>query len=146
MMSLSKILMATPRPVVTSLASLTMAEVAKPSMRYKCKFLFDYDDPKLWFPEQIPPKSESQTPTATAALDCVSAGKNQHDKICILAIDDGGMREILTGKALTYLEATLKKQSNDQNATITDYFDVAIGTGVGGIFTAMLFSTKTTAA
>ncbi|KHN17133.1 hypothetical protein glysoja_011607 [Glycine soja] len=57
------------------------------------KFLFGYDDPKLWFPKQIPPKPESQTPTATTVVDCISAVKNQHDKICILAIDGGGMRE-----------------------------------------------------
>jgi len=105
------------------------------------KFLFGYDDPKLWFPKQIPPKPESQTPAATAAVDCVSAVKNQRGKICILAIG-GGMRGILAGKALAYLEAALKKKSGDQNATIADYFDVAAGAGVGGIFTAMLFSTK----
>ncbi|KAG4910731.1 hypothetical protein AAZX31_20G166600 [Glycine max] len=106
------------------------------------KFLFGYDDPKLWFPKQIPTKPESQTPAATAAVNGVSSVKNQRGKICILAIDGGGMRGILAGKALAYLEAALKKKSGDQSATIADYFDVAAGAGVGGIFTAMLFATK----
>ncbi|CAN1258037.1 Patatin-like protein 7 [Linum perenne] len=90
------------------------------------KFLFGYDDQKLWVPKQI-----SSPPTA-----------NQRGKICILSIDGGGMRGILAGKALAYLEQALKKKSNNPNARISDYFDVAAGTGVGGIFTAMLFGTK----
>lgn len=91
-------------------------------------FLFGYDDPKLWFPN---PQSQQPPPV-----------KNQRGKICILAIDGAGMRGILAGKALAYLEAALKKKSGDHNATIADYFDVAAGAGVGGIFTAMLFATK----
>ncbi|KAJ1406412.1 Patatin-like phospholipase domain [Sesbania bispinosa] len=113
------------------------------------KFLFGYDEQKLWFPKHIPttapidPKPEvQQPPTLAAAVDGVSAVKNQRGKICILAIDGGGMRGILAGKALAYLENALKKKSGDQNATIADYFDVATGAGVGGIFTAMLFATK----
>ncbi|RDX60161.1 Patatin-like protein 6, partial [Mucuna pruriens] len=106
------------------------------------KFLFGYDDPKLWFPKQIPPKPEPQQPPNVASVDGVSAVKNQRGKICILAIDGGGMRGILAGKALAYLEAALKKKSGDYNATIADYFDVAAGAGVGGIFTAMLFATR----
>ncbi|CAN1258033.1 Patatin-like protein 7 [Linum perenne] len=86
------------------------------------KFLFGYDDQKLW--------------------DGVNSIKNQRGKICILSIDGGGMRGILAGKALAYLEQALKKKSNNPNARISDYFDVAAGTGVGGIFTAMLFGTK----
>ncbi|KAK7279662.1 hypothetical protein RJT34_24718 [Clitoria ternatea] len=99
------------------------------------KFLFGYDDPKLWLPKP-------QQPPAVAAVDHVSSVKNQRGKICILAIDGGGMRGILAGKALAYLETALKKKSGDQNATIADYFDVAAGAGVGGIFTTMLFASK----
>ena len=111
------------------------------------KFLFGYDDQKLWFPKQIPtsnvPKPDLPQPPSLAAVDGVSAVKNQRGKICILAIDGGGgMRGILAGKALAYLETALKKTSGDSNATIADYFDVAAGAGVGGIFTAMLFATK----
>ncbi|CAN1747377.1 Patatin-like protein 6 [Linum perenne] len=112
------------------------------------KFLFGYDDQKLWVPKQIssPPtaenKSETLSPPIPAAGDGVNSIKNQRGKICILSIDGGGMRGILAGKALAYLEQALKKKSNNPNARISDYFDVAAGTGVGGIFTAMLFGTK----
>lgn len=105
------------------------------------KFLFGYDDQKLWFPKPIP-EQQQQQPATIAAVDGVSAVKNQRGKVCILAIDGGGMRGILAGKALAYLENALKKKSGDPNATIADYFDVAAGSGVGGIFTSMLFATK----
>ncbi|MED6196279.1 Patatin-like protein 6 [Stylosanthes scabra] len=112
------------------------------------KFLFGYDEQKLWFPKQIPtsidPKPELlPQPANIATLDAVTSLKNQRGKICILSIDGGGaMRGILAGKALAYLENALKKKSGDANATIAGYFDVAAGAGVGGIFTAMLFATK----
>ncbi|KAJ7975075.1 Patatin [Quillaja saponaria] len=112
------------------------------------KFLFGYDDQKLWFPKQvspaIEPKPEPQLPVAQPndGVDGVSAIKNQRGKICILSIDGGGMRGILSGKALAYLENALKKKSGNPDARIADYFDVATGAGVGGIFTAMLFGTK----
>ncbi|KAK9125966.1 hypothetical protein Scep_014812 [Stephania cephalantha] len=110
------------------------------------KFLFGYDDQKLWIPKQIQPK-DSPTTTTTTTTDVngvsgVAAIKNQRGKICILSIDGGGMRGILSGKALSYLENSLKAKSGDPNARIADYFDVAAGTGVGGIFTAMLFGSK----
>ncbi|KAK2971656.1 hypothetical protein RJ640_010897 [Escallonia rubra] len=110
------------------------------------KFLFGYDDQKLWIPKQIAPvteqtKSEAYvTPAATD--DGVQAIKNQRGKICVLSIDGGGMRSILSGKALAYLEQALKAKSGNPDARVADYFDVAAGTGVGGIFTAMLFGTK----
>ena len=63
-------------------------------------------------------------------------------KFCILSIDDGGMRGIVTGKALAYLKQALKTKYGNQNARIAGYFNVTAGTGVGGIFTAMLFTTK----
>ncbi|XP_052110064.1 patatin-like protein 6 [Arachis duranensis] len=111
------------------------------------KFLFGYDQQKLWFPKHIPtsidPKPELLQPSTVATIDAVSSLKNQRGKICILSIDGGGaMRGILAGKALAYLENALKNKSGDANATIADYFDVAAGAGVGGIFTAMLFATK----
>ncbi|EXB80085.1 Patatin group A-3 [Morus notabilis] len=110
------------------------------------KFLFGYDDQKLWVPKQIAP-----APTAGEAppqslvsgeTNGVSAIKNQRGKICILSIDGGGMRGILSGKALAYLEQSLKAKSGNPDARIADYFDVAAGAGVGGIFTAMLFATR----
>ncbi|XP_057485778.1 patatin-like protein 7 [Actinidia eriantha] len=101
------------------------------------KFLFGYDDQKLWIPKQIPPAA------AAAAVDTgVGSIKNQRGKICVLSIDGGGMRNILSGKALAYLENALKTKSGNPDARIADYFDIAAGSGVGGIFTAMLFGTK----
>ncbi|KAI7725663.1 hypothetical protein M8C21_022960 [Ambrosia artemisiifolia] len=105
------------------------------------KFLFGYDDPKLWKPKQVSPEV-SITPTHVSPTDAsnnIQSMKNQRGKICILSIDGGGMRNIIAGKALAYLENALKLKSGDPNARIADYFDVAAGTGVGGVFTAMLF-------
>ncbi|KAL3820013.1 hypothetical protein ACJIZ3_005918 [Penstemon smallii] len=96
------------------------------------KFLFGYDDPKLWIPKQISSIVDDN--------NAVQEIKNQRGKICILSIDGGGMRSILSGKALSYLETALKNKSGNPDAKIADYFDVAAGTGVGGIFTAMLFA------
>ncbi|KAJ4972092.1 hypothetical protein NE237_005191 [Protea cynaroides] len=108
------------------------------------KFLFGYDDQKLWMPKQVSPATETKSGAATPAAtdNGVSAVKNQRGKVCILSIDGGGMRGILAGKALAYLEQALKNKSGNPDARIADYFDVATGTGVGGIFTAMLFATK----
>ncbi|CAL0316098.1 unnamed protein product [Lupinus luteus] len=108
-------------------------------------FLFGYDQQNLLLPKQIPSPilhKPQQPPPLLDAVSAVSAVRNQRGKICILAIDSAGMKAILAGKALAYLENALKKKSGDENATISDYFDVAAGSGVGGIFTAMLFATK----
>ena len=115
------------------------------------KFLFGYDDQKLWVPKQIAPatttvmdnpKLEAIPQNLVPADNGVSTIKNQRGKICILSIDGGGMRGILSGKALAYLELALKTKSGNPDARIADYFDVAAGSGVGGIFTAMLFATR----
>ncbi|CAL5322349.1 unnamed protein product [Camellia sinensis] len=108
------------------------------------KFLFGYDDQKLWIPKQIPPAIEpkSELPIPIEADNGVQAIKNQRGKICILSIDGGRMRNILSGKALAYLENAIRTKSGNPEARIADYFDIAAGAGVGGIFTAMLFGTK----
>ncbi|KAG6402294.1 hypothetical protein SASPL_139172 [Salvia splendens] len=105
------------------------------------KFLFGYDDPKLWLPKPIPEPKNGVVPMAAVGEAEIHAIMNQRGKICILSVDGGGgMRGIILGKALSYLEAALRSKSGDPNARIADYFDVAAGTGVGGIFTAMLFA------
>ncbi|TMX03078.1 hypothetical protein EJD97_018475 [Solanum chilense] len=109
------------------------------------KFLFGYDDQKLWVPKNLPSPVEdgkNDGVLTSTATENIQAIKNQRGKICILSIDGGGMRNILSGKALAYLEQALKVKSGNPEARIADYFDVAVGSGVGGIFTAMLFSTK----
>lgn len=108
------------------------------------KFLFGYDDQKLWIPKQIPQPNETPKSDASAAFndDGLQAIKNQRGKICVLSIDGAGMKSILSGKTLAYLEQALKTKSGNPDARIADYFDVAAGTGVGGVFTTMLFGTK----
>ncbi|XP_047327658.1 patatin-like protein 6 [Impatiens glandulifera] len=110
------------------------------------KFLFGYDDRKLWIPKQIssPPPNQPRSglSTPTAVDNGVQSIKYQRGKICILSIDGSGMRSILPGKALGYLENVLRTKSGNPDARIADYIDVATGAGVGGIFTAMLFGTK----
>lgn len=104
------------------------------------KFLFGYDDRKLWVPKQISDPKNGFVPVADDAE--IHPIKNQRGKICILSVDGGGMRSIISGKALSYLETALKNKSGNPDARIADYFDVAAGTGVGGIFTAMLFASN----
>ncbi|PIN11102.1 Ca2+-independent phospholipase A2 [Handroanthus impetiginosus] len=106
------------------------------------KFLFGYDDQKLWVPKQISEPKNGVVAAAVVEESGVQAMKNQRGKICILSVDGGGMRSIISGKALSYLEKALKNKSGNPDARIADFFDVAAGTGVGGIFTAMLFASN----
>ncbi|XP_015168777.1 patatin-like protein 2 isoform X1 [Solanum tuberosum] len=57
--------------------------------------------------------------------------------ITILAIDGGGIRGIIPGVILAYLESQLQ-ELDGENARIADYFDVIAGTSTGGLVTAML--------
>ncbi|WOL19339.1 hypothetical protein Cni_G28137 [Canna indica] len=102
------------------------------------KFLFGYDDDKLWIPK-VPPLAASDA-GATTAPDV----RSQRGKVCVLCIDGGGggMRGILPGKVLAYLEQAIRSMSGDPDARISDYFDLAAGTGVGGVLAAMLFATR----
>ncbi|XP_031105676.1 patatin-like protein 7 [Ipomoea triloba] len=106
------------------------------------KFLFGYDDQKLWIPKSITPAVEPCKNNEVVSTSPAPGAKNPRGKICVLSIDGGGMRGILCGKALSYLEQALKAKSGNPEARICDFFDVAAGSGVGGIFTAMLFGTK----
>ncbi|KAJ4759935.1 Patatin [Rhynchospora pubera] len=97
------------------------------------KFLFGYTDPtKLLYlqKEPAPPPPQPQPLSL------------QRGRVCILSIDGnpsihGG---IMASKALSYLEQTLRLKSSNPQARISDYFDLAAGTGVGGVLSAMLFS------
>ncbi|KAE8717963.1 Patatin-like protein 8 [Hibiscus syriacus] len=101
------------------------------------KFLFGYDDhQKLRIPKPVSPAPEPPPLIQPDDENPSSAIKNQRGKICILSIDSGGMRGIISGKALAYLEHALKSKSGNPNA------DVAAGSGVGGIFIAMLIATR----
>lgn len=98
------------------------------------KFLFGYDEAKgvnnntsLLLPSPIPSSSPHRVNTT------------QRGKVCILSIDGVGMRGLYVGKALSYLERSIRNISGKPDARISDYFDLGAGTGTGGIFTAMLF-------
>ncbi|TKV97042.1 hypothetical protein SEVIR_9G469800v4 [Setaria viridis] len=103
------------------------------------KFLFGYTDPhQLWLPKAAPPPPLAQASAAAAAGKAAQRGK-----VCVLCVDGGGggLRALLAGRALAHLEAALRRASGDPDARVADYFDLAAGTGAGGVFAAMLFST-----
>ncbi|XP_076936863.1 patatin-like protein 7 [Bidens hawaiensis] len=102
------------------------------------KFLFGHDQQKRWIPKPVSPENSVTSPAEDGGVPA----KNQRGKVCVLSIDGRGMRSILAGKALAHLENALKVKSGNPNARIADYIDVAAGTGVGGVFTAMLFGSE----
>jgi len=54
-------------------------------------------------------------------------------KVRILSIDGGGIRGILPGTILTYIEEQIKKKTKNPKATVGQYFDFVAGTSTGGI-------------
>ncbi|WVY90159.1 hypothetical protein V8G54_035673 [Vigna mungo] len=59
------------------------------------------------------------------------------DLITVLSIDGGGIRGIIPGVILGFLESELQKLDG-ADARLADYFDVIAGTSTGGLVTAML--------
>ncbi|WVY92083.1 hypothetical protein V8G54_037597 [Vigna mungo] len=57
--------------------------------------------------------------------------------ITVLSIDGGGIRGIIPGVLLAFLESELQKLDG-ADARLADYFDVIAGTSTGGLVTAML--------
>ncbi|MCS6822752.1 MAG: patatin-like phospholipase family protein [Cytophagaceae bacterium] len=53
--------------------------------------------------------------------------------IRILSIDGGGIRGIIAGEILVYIEKKLQEYSGNHEAKIADYFDLVAGTSTGGI-------------
>lgn len=64
-------------------------------------------------------------------------------KIRILSIDGGGIRGILPGMLLTYVEKRIKEKTGDQNASIGQYFDLIAGTSTGGILSLVFLCPDT---
>ena len=58
-------------------------------------------------------------------------------KITILSIDGGGIRGIIPGTILAFLESKLQ-ELDGPDARVADYFDVIAGTSTGGLVTSML--------
>jgi len=57
--------------------------------------------------------------------------------VTVLSIDGGGVRGIIPGTILAFLEEKLQEMDGP-GARIADYFDVIAGTSTGGLVTAML--------
>ncbi|KAM2273618.1 hypothetical protein ACFX1S_043532 [Malus domestica] len=57
--------------------------------------------------------------------------------ITVLSIDGGGIRGLIPGTILAFLESELQKLDGE-DARLADYFDVISGTSTGGLLTAML--------
>lgn len=51
----------------------------------------------------------------------------------ILSIDGGGIRGIIPGKVLVYVEHKLQEKTGKPDARIAEYFDLIAGTSTGGI-------------
>lgn len=54
-------------------------------------------------------------------------------KARILSLDGGGIRGILSGTLLAYLEEQIQKKTGNQSAHIGEYFDLVAGTSSGGV-------------
>ncbi|CAL0311544.1 unnamed protein product [Lupinus luteus] len=63
--------------------------------------------------------------------------ENCGDIIAVLSIDGGGVRGIIPGVILAYLESQLQ-EIDGEDARLADYFDVFAGTSTGGIIASML--------
>ncbi|CAN6478481.1 unnamed protein product [Victoria cruziana] len=74
---------------------------------------------------------------ATSRVSQVIQSPTYGRMVTILSIDGGGVRGIIPGIILNFLEAQLQ-ELDGENARIADYFDVIAGTSTGGLVTAML--------
>ncbi|CAN6181202.1 unnamed protein product [Urochloa humidicola] len=63
-------------------------------------------------------------------------------KVCVLSIDGGARLSdgLLAAAALVRLEAALRWRSGSPGARVADFFDVAAGSGAGGVLAALLFA------
>ncbi|KAK3039398.1 hypothetical protein RJ639_027647, partial [Escallonia herrerae] len=72
-----------------------------------------------------------------ASIERCNSSSQAPVEISILSIDGGGIRGIIPGIILDFLESELQKRDGE-DARIADYFDVIAGTSTGGLVTAML--------
>ncbi|XP_076959300.1 patatin-like protein 3 isoform X1 [Bidens hawaiensis] len=62
---------------------------------------------------------------------------NIGNRVTVLSIDGGGIRGVIPGVILEYLESQLQ-ELDGEDARLADYFDVIAGTSTGGLVTVML--------
>ncbi|KAJ0980451.1 hypothetical protein J5N97_008706 [Dioscorea zingiberensis] len=77
------------------------------------------------------------SPSSPAAAAAGGGG----GKVRILSIDASG-DAILAAVCLSRLEASLRKRSSNPSALISDFFDLAAGSGAGGFLAALLFTPR----
>ncbi|KAL6856256.1 hypothetical protein ACP4OV_019058 [Aristida adscensionis] len=58
-------------------------------------------------------------------------------RVTVLTIDGGGIRGLIPGTVLAFLESKLQ-EIDGPGARLADYFDYIAGTSTGGLITAML--------
>ncbi|KAG5589008.1 hypothetical protein H5410_039522 [Solanum commersonii] len=58
--------------------------------------------------------------------------------VIVLSIDGGGIKGIILGIILEFLEGQLQELDNNTDARLADYFNVIGGTSTGGLLTAMI--------
>ncbi|KAK8585037.1 hypothetical protein V6N13_138978 [Hibiscus sabdariffa] len=84
-------------------------------------------------PKHVIPKCNFFTDSPRSPLQPPTYG----NLITLLSIDGGGIRGLIPGVILAFLESQLQKLDGEQ-ARLVDYFDVISGTSTGGLVTAML--------
>ncbi|GFY93841.1 acyl transferase/acyl hydrolase/lysophospholipase superfamily protein [Actinidia rufa] len=67
----------------------------------------------------------------------MASGLTKGKMVTVLSIDGGGIRGIIPGTLLGFLESKLQELDGAE-ARIADYFDVIAGTSTGGLVTTML--------
>ncbi|CAH9124611.1 unnamed protein product [Cuscuta epithymum] len=65
------------------------------------------------------------------------AGATKANMVTVLSVDGGGIRGIIPGILLAFLESKLQ-ELDGPDVRIADYFDVVAGTSTGGLVTTML--------
>lgn len=77
-----------------------------------------------------------QSPS-THILDTEQSNQRTMPKLRILSIDGGGIRGILPGRLLCYIEEQLQQRSGNAKARLSDYIDLFAGTSTGGILSCI---------
>ncbi|KAG6484814.1 hypothetical protein ZIOFF_053339 [Zingiber officinale] len=125
--------MASPAPAVETAMDLDKLSYEIFSI-LESKFLFGYDDPPnlLLSSATFPDGGPRPLPPAAASKG----------RLRILSVDGGGRPAdaLLAAASLARLESSLRRLSGEPSARVADFFDVAAGSGAGGVLAAMLFA------
>ncbi|KAI3913059.1 hypothetical protein MKW92_040965 [Papaver armeniacum] len=124
-----------------------MAEVYSPMMSDSSSNHFDIDkltndifsilENKFLFDSK---QTNSKSPVEDL-VETLKANKHDVGKVRVLSIDGVGSTDgILAAKSLCHLESKLTSITKNSDARVADYFDVASGSGIGGILIALLFT------